>query len=86
MPEFLDELIATGQVVDIILATLAIEALVLIAWGRGPLVAIAAALPGVCLLLALRGSLTGAGTAWIAFWLAASFPAHLADLKLRPPK
>lgn len=35
--------------------------------------------PGVCLMLALRCALTQAGPIWIAFWLAASLPFHLAD-------
>ncbi len=36
--------------------------------------------PGVCLLLALRAALTGAGWEWIALALTASFPFHIADL------
>ncbi len=36
--------------------------------------------PGVCLLLALRAALTGAGLIWVALALAASFPFHIADL------
>ena len=39
--------------------------------------------PGVCLLLALRAALTGAGWGWVAIALAASFPFHLADLARR---
>ncbi|MBA3811885.1 MAG: hypothetical protein H0X27_09670 [Caulobacteraceae bacterium] len=39
--------------------------------------------PGVCLLLALRATLTGAGWPWIAAFLAASFPVHILDLRRR---
>ena len=39
--------------------------------------------PGVFLLLALRMALTGAGWAWIAVFLAASFPFHIADIVRR---
>jgi hypothetical protein len=45
-----------------------------------------AALPGALLLLALRAVLSGAGWPWVALFLAASFPAHLADLWRRPPR
>ncbi len=37
-------------------------------------------LPGVLMILALRGALTGAEWHWIALPLLLSFPAHLADL------
>jgi hypothetical protein len=40
-------------------------------------------LPGALLLLALRAALTGQAWPWIALALAASFPAHLADLARR---
>ncbi|WP_232089654.1 hypothetical protein [Sphingomonas sp. HMP6] len=41
-------------------------------------------LPGALMLLALRAALTGGGWPWIALALAASFPAHLADIARRP--
>ncbi|WP_404372821.1 hypothetical protein AB5I39_06795 [Sphingomonas sp. MMS24-J45] len=40
--------------------------------------------PGALMMLALRAALTGAGWPWIALALAASFPAHLADIARRP--
>ncbi|MET3827605.1 MULTISPECIES: hypothetical protein [Sphingomonas] len=40
-------------------------------------------LPGAMMLLALRAALTGLAWPWIALALAASFPAHLADLARR---
>ena len=41
-------------------------------------------LPGALMMLALRAALTGMGWPWIALALAASFPAHLADISRRP--
>ena len=40
-------------------------------------------LPGALILLAVRAALTGAGWPWVAAALAASFPAHLLDLRRR---
>ena len=77
---------ATGHAVDLALAVLALELAWLIMWRRRPTArALTAALPGACLLLALRAALTGAGWMWVAVWLALSLPAHLADLARRPP-
>lgn len=75
-----------GHAVDVALAVLLIEALALILWRRRPLAGVlTTVIPGACLLLALRASLTGAGVGWIGLWLALSLPAHLADLWKRPP-
>jgi hypothetical protein len=77
--------ILSGHIIDVIIAVLAIEVLVLALWRRTGLVTpIIAALPGAFLLLALRAALTDAGWLWIGFWLTVSFPAHLADLWRRP--
>jgi len=78
---------SSGRAVDAILGVLAFEAIALIVMGRAKSITniVTQAAPGVCLLLALRECLTGVGWAWIAFWLALSFPAHLADLWRRPP-
>jgi len=78
---------SSGHAADAILVVLAFEAIALIVTGRARSVAHVAiqAAPGVCLALALRESLIGAGWAWIALWLALSYPAHLADLWVRPP-
>jgi len=87
----MDELIASGHVVDLVLAIIVIEVLVFPRWrqrgGRQTrrMALLLASLPGIFLLLALRAALTGAGWGWIALFLAASFPAHLADLWRRPP-
>jgi hypothetical protein len=87
--EALGELVASGHVVDLILALVVVEGLLLFALGRwrGQGVPLADFLPsalgGVCLLLALRASLTGAGGTAIVPWLLGSFAAHLWDLKRR---
>ncbi len=79
-------LFASGHAVDIVLVFLAVEVFVIMRVRRGAAAnTIIAALPGVCLLLALRASLTGQAWPWIALWIALSLPAHLADLMRRPP-
>jgi hypothetical protein len=82
----LAELFASGHVVDLIIAFMAIEAVVLLVWRKrtgggiapGPLVA--SLLAGFFLLLALRSALTGAPWSMAALWLVAALVAHLADL------
>lgn len=85
------EAFATGRIVDLIVAAMALEALLLVAYrrrtGRGIgarnlLVNMAA---GLCLMLALRGALTGAAWVWVAACLAAGLLGHLADLWCRWP-
>jgi len=80
----------SGRVVDLILAVMAVEFIFLMARGGSPKLVKAGRLllafaPGICLLLALRAALTDAGWIWIAMWLAASFPFHIADLVVRSP-
>lgn len=83
------ELFASGRIVDLILAAMALEAAALAAYrrrsGRGvPLPDLAANLvAGGCLLLALRAALTGADWSAAAAWLGAALLAHLADLACR---
>jgi hypothetical protein len=80
------ELFATGRIVDLVLALMVLEGIVLVAYhrttGRGlaPVGLLANLLAGVCLLLALRAALIGASWRWIALALAAALLAHLADL------
>ena len=75
-----------GRAIDAIVALVAIECLVLVAWrvctGGGPpiLTTVANLLAGACLLLAAREALTGASAGAIAACLALSLVAHLADL------
>ncbi|PKU23656.1 hypothetical protein [Telmatospirillum siberiense] len=83
--------LASGQAVDCILAVLLVEILVVglrrggCGAGQRLISMIIAALPGGCLLLALKAALSGAGPMWVGIWLALSFPTHLADLWRRPP-
>ena len=80
------EFFARGHAVDLILVIMGLEAAWLLARARAPgraadiLLSFA---PGVCLLLALRAALVGAGWPLVALALAASFPLHLLDLKRR---
>ena len=79
----MSDLFASGHAVDLVLLFLVLEVL-MIAWARrrSAANAITAALPGVCLLLALRASLTGQGWPFMALWIGRSLPA---DLMRRPP-
>jgi hypothetical protein len=84
---FVQSLIESGRAIDIVLAVIVVEAIILIAaWRRPWLATLLALLPGACLLLALRAAITDAGWAWIAFWVTLSFPVHLADLAIRTKK
>jgi hypothetical protein len=75
--------------VDLILALMALEALVVLYWraafrrGPAPLPFIVNLLAGAFLLLALRCALAGTAGAAIGVFLLAALAAHLADLRLR---
>jgi hypothetical protein len=86
----IEGLFADGRVADLILLVLALEA----AWlltrpanrsRTAALDVVTALAPGACLVLALRGALTGADWRLIGLALAASLPAHLIDLQRRRP-
>lgn len=83
------EIIASGQVIDWILALVAVEALALALFHRltgcgVPLADLWANLAsGACLLLALKAAMNDAPWIWIAAPLAASLFAHLLDLSRR---
>jgi hypothetical protein len=83
------ELFSTGMVADIVLGFMALEVVILRAWRRHGHRRISfarlliPALPGVFLVLALRGALTDASWSWIAAWLCAALLAHLVDLHER---
>jgi uncharacterized membrane protein YjjP (DUF1212 family) len=85
----MSELYASGRIVDILLAFLALEVVAWVLWRRRQGLPIRAPirglLPGILLLLALREALTGANWMWVALWLTVSLPAHLADFWRRPP-
>ena len=83
------ELYATGRIVDVILALVALEVLVLVAihrrTGRGiaPRALLPVVLAGVFLLLAVRCALVAAEWPWIGACLLAAMLAHGVDLVCR---
>ena len=80
----MSELFSSGHAIDLVLGFLVLEVLVLGLSRRAAGASLViAALPGACLLLALRAALTGANWSWVALWVALSLPAHLADLGRR---
>ncbi|MEQ9609493.1 MAG: hypothetical protein RLN99_17680 [Kiloniellaceae bacterium] len=80
---------ASGRAIDLVLAFMAVEAVLIFLHyrksGRGltPGALLSLLVPGACLLLALRAALTGADWSVLAIWLLAALVAHLADLKQR---
>jgi len=79
----MNALFASGHAVDIVLAVLALEAVLLIAWRRPALAVLLALAPGVMMMLALRAALLSAPWYWVAIPLTVSLPLHLADLRHR---
>ena len=80
----MESFFTTGHAVDLVLAFMAIEAIILIVMKRrAPLTVLLTILPGAAMMLALRAALTGAGWPWVAIWLTVSLPLHLADLRHR---
>ena len=85
----MDTLFAKGHIVDLILAFMALEAVVLILYRRKtgfgivPSDLLSNLLAGIFLLLALRCALVQAGWGWIALCLGLALFGHLADLKGR---
>jgi len=85
----MSELFTSGRIVDLILALVVLELVVLaVVWTRSrrgvsPLALAANLASGACLLLALRAALTQASWQVAAAFLAAAFVAHLADLAQR---
>jgi hypothetical protein len=84
MPHQIPSFFAHGHAVDLVLAVIFIEFVTLsILSARSSNLTInrfLAFAPGVCLLLALRAALTGSDWIWVAAFLTASFPVHVADL------
>lgn len=89
MNSVLTSLFSSSLGVDMALVFIAIEfAYLLIGGGRKARLSKAFELmlalgPGVCIMLALRCALTGTSVIWIALWLTASLPLHLADVVRR---
>ena len=83
------DFIASGRAIDVIIALMAVEAVVLYVHGRrtgggiaGPDVLINL-VAGASLMLAVRAALIDAGPGWIAVCLLTSLVAHAADLARR---
>ena len=82
-------LFSGGRAIDLVLAFVVVEGLVLLAaWrlaGRGlrPREVLSALVPGACLMLALRAALEGQPGTVIAAWLFAALVSHVVDLALR---
>ena len=85
----MEALFVGGRVIDLILALMAVEAVVLAVvhrvhgHGIAPVRLWPNLFAGACLMLALRASLTGAGATAIGSWLALGLVGHLVDLALR---
>jgi hypothetical protein len=79
----METVFTTGHAVDLVLAFMAVEAVVLIMMKRRPLTVVLTILPGAAMMLALRAALTGAGWEMVGLWLTVSLPLHLADLRHR---
>lgn len=83
------ELFASGRIIDVILALVALEALALLAWrvrrGRGPSVAMLLSnlASGAALMVAVRAALTDAHWTIIASCLLAALGAHLTEMCFR---
>jgi hypothetical protein len=83
----LSAMFSSGRAIDLVLLFMVVEFVVLYRRRRdrrkAPVDLILALAPGACLLLAVRAALTGAGWIWVAAFIAASLPAHLADMSRR---
>lgn len=73
----------SGHAVDLVLAFMVVEAIILIMRKRRALTVALTILPGAAMMLALRAALTGVGWQMVAIWLTVSLPLHLADLRHR---
>jgi hypothetical protein len=87
--ELLATAITSGRLVELIVLLMLLEAGVLLLWRRrsGGAVPAAGVLAmigaGICLMLALRAALTGAGAASVGVWLLMALVAHVGDLAAR---
>lgn len=89
LPPVLTHLFVSGLALDVALAVIVLEFLVLCLAGKSGTMATRAVTltlalgPGACLMLALRAALTQAGLVWVLLFLALSLPLHLVDLARR---
>ena len=77
------EFFASGHAVDVVLAVLLAEALLLKFRGTSWSEIAGALLPAVLMMIALRAALTGASWPMIAIPLTLAFPVHIYDLRRR---
>lgn len=77
------EFFASGRAVDVVLAVLLLEALILRWRGSGWATILLLLLPAVLMMIAVRAAITDMDWIFVALPLAASFPVHLADLYRR---
>ena len=88
----MEQLFASGSIIDLILVIFAIEAAIVLVYlrrsgllrgGRGVGTLFANIAAGACLLLAVRAALTDSPWQWVALWIGLSLPFHLVDLVSR---
>ncbi len=85
----MDELFASGRIVDLILALMVLETTALFAYrkwtgyGIGTAALLSNMAAGACLLFAVRAALSGAGSGFVAGALTAALAMHLFDLRNR---
>lgn len=85
----MEQLFSSGRIVDLILALMLAEYLLIRLYARSRRIAMPSLrlpgflLSGAFLMLALRAALTGGHWTWIAGFLGASFVVHLLDLRGR---
>jgi len=80
----MNDLFASGHAIDLVIAVLALESLVV--WGllrRRRALPWPSVMAGLCLLLAWRFAQAGAGWVWVALPLCAAGLAHAWDLRCR---
>ena len=88
----MNDFIASGRVLDLVIAMTLLEAIVLVSYhritGRGPqpLDAVGLLAAGAFLALAFRLHTLEAGWIWIALCLSGALVTHLADLARRWPR
>lgn len=80
----LQQLVETGLVIQIAIGLIILE-MIAVLWLRRKTGAavLLGLIPGLCLMFALLTALKGGDWRMIAFWLTASLPFHLIDLRLR---
>ena len=82
----MEQFVSSGLAIDIVLAVLAVELVILLRNGWRFVNALLLLLPAALILVALRAALVEAHWAWVVVPLALAFPAHLADLRKRTSK